>query len=205
MKKILAVLLIMIMAFGLTGCALAELFGDKDNVVDLGDGKRAVKWNLVINDNDLIPVESAYFEFDQDSFKYYENGQLKKEGTHRITYFGVENAISPLHLNLNFGKDETGFSVYDYIDCYTEDGEDDLHQFTIISEGYHIQTERSGGVPVRDYHLSDMPYAMGTYLKEGATQYEYQNGKVNYLGSAKLDGKFCDEKGNSFYFVNNSN
>ena len=43
MKKILAVLLIMIMAFGLTGCALAELFGDKDDVVDLGDGKRAVK------------------------------------------------------------------------------------------------------------------------------------------------------------------
>ncbi|MBP3591825.1 MAG: hypothetical protein J6K14_05020 [Clostridia bacterium] len=204
MKKILAVMLVLLMAFGLTGCALSELFNGNDNVVELGDGDRGVKWNLVANDNDCRPVESAYFEFFKSSFKYYENGALKKEGTHKITYFEEGNPNTPLHLNLNFGEDATGLSVYDYIDCYTEDKKDDLHQFTIVSEGYHIQPVRSGGVPVRDYHLSDMPYAFGTYVKEGAEPYEYKNGKVNYLECAKLNGRFLDENGNSFYFVNHS-
>jgi len=204
MKKILSILLAVLMTLGLSGCALFEFLHDGDNIVNLGDGKTAVKWHLVSNDNALKPVSSAYFEFDQTSFKYYENGVLKKEGTHRITYFGLENSNKPLHFNLNFGKDENGFSVYDYIDCYTEDNRKNLHQFTIISQGYHIEPLRSGGVPVRDYHLSDMPYALGTYLKEGTEQYSYQNERVNYLECANLQGTFLDENGNSFYFVNNS-
>lgn len=59
-------------------------------------------------------------------------------------------------------------------------------------------------MPVRDYHLSEMPYALGTYLKEGSTQYAYVNGKVNYLDASKLNGKFIDEKGNVLYLLNNS-
>ena len=89
------------MAFGLTGCAFFDWFHDNDNVVDLGDGKNAVKWNLVSNDNEYRLVDSAYFEFTQSSFKYYENGNLKKEGTHRITFTDLENSNVPLHLNLN--------------------------------------------------------------------------------------------------------
>ncbi|MBO5287043.1 MAG: hypothetical protein J6B34_02850 [Clostridia bacterium] len=204
MRKILTIILILSIALGLTGCAFMELLQDGDSVVNLGDGENAVRWTLVSNDNLCSPVESAYFEFDQDSFKYYENGSLKKEGSHRITFYGVEGSNVPLHLNLNFGRDESGFSVYDYIDCYTEDAKEDLHQFTIVSEGYHIEPKRSGGVPVRDYHLSDMPYALGTYVKDGAQQYEYKNGRVNYLDSSYLNGTFVDKDGNSLYFVNNS-
>ena len=204
MKKLLFVILIVFLSLGMTGCALSELFHDKDDLIDLGEGDNTVRWNLVSNDNECRPVESAYFEFTKDSFKYYENGALKKEGTTRTTFFGSKSPNTPLHLNLNFGDDASGFSVYDYIDCYTEDTKDDLHQFTIVSEGYHIDPARSGGVPVRDYHLSDMPYALGTYVKEGSQQYEYKNGRVNYLGCSKLNGKFLDENGNSFYFVNNS-
>lgn len=204
MKKILSILLAVLMTLGLSGCALFEFLHDGDNIVNLGDGKTAVKWHLVSNDNALKPVSSAYFEFDESSFKYYENGVLKKEGTHRITYTSPQNSNKPLHLNLNFGNDGNGFSVYDYIDCYTEDSKNNLHQFTIISVGYHIQPLRSGGVPVRDYHLSDMPYALGTYLKEGTEQYSYQNERVNYLECANLQGTFLDKNGNSFYFVNNS-
>lgn len=204
MKKILAVLLTVLLSFGMTGCALMEFFQDNDAVVDLGEGKQSVTWNLVLNDNEYRPVDSAYFKFDQDSFQYYENGDLKKEGTHRITFFDLEKSNAPLHLNLNFGKDESGFSIFDYIDCYTEDSKDDLHQFTIVSEGYHIQPIRSGGVPVRDYHLSDMPYAFGTYVKEGSQPYTYKNGRVNYLNCSKLNGKFCDDNGNLLYLVNNS-
>lgn len=204
MKKLLTLILALSMILCLSSCALFELFEDNKSVVDLGNGSDYVKWNLVDNNNEYSAVAEAYFEFNKDSFRYYEDGVLKKEGTHRITYYGVENVISPLHLNLEFGKDETGLSIYDYIDCYTEDEKDDLNQFTIISEGYHIDPPRSGGVPVRDYHLSDMPYAFGTYVKEGAEEYTYKNGKANYLGSSRLDGTFVDEAGNKFYFANNS-
>ncbi len=204
MKRILTLLLIISTLLSLSGCALAELFDDGKNVVDLGDGEEAVRWNLVFNNNEYSTVNEAYFEFDKDSFRYYENGALKKEGTHRITYSGVENTISPLTLVLKFGKDEEGTTISDYIECYTEDAMDDLHQFTIMSEGYTIKPPRSGGVPVRDYHLSDMPYAFGTYVKESTEQYTYKNGKANYLDCAKLDGTFVDEAGNKFYFANNS-
>ena len=204
MKKIFSVLLILSMLLCLSGCALTEMFQNKNNVVDLGSGETPVKWNLVSNTNKYSSVESAYFEFTKDSFKYYENGALKKEGTHRITYSGVENTISPLTIALYFGEDGSGFSVFDYLECYTEDAKDNLHQFTVMSEGYHIEPLRAGGVPVRDYHLSDMPYAFGTYVKEETEQYSYQNGKANYLSCANLDGTFTDENGNKFYFANNS-
>lgn len=204
MKKVLSFLLILLLSFSLTGCALVEYFQNKQYEVHLGDGKNTVKWHLVSSDNAYRAVESAHFEFDKKTFKYYENGVLKKEGDYSATYFGLENSNTPLHLNLNFGKNENGLSIFDYIDCYTEDDKNALGQFTVVSEGYHIEPLRSGGVPVRDYHLSDMPYAFGTYVREGAEQYTYQNGKVNYLGSAKLDGTFRDANGNVLYLVNNS-
>ena len=202
MKKIIILTVLLSLVFGLSGCALLDFLNSDSTTVDLG-GEEYVRWNLVWNNNEYRQVESAYFEFNKDSFKYYENGELKKEGSQRITYFGLENTISPLHINLDFGKKD-GFSVYDYLDCYTEDEESNLHQFTIISEGYHIKTDRSGGVPVRDYHLSNMPYAFGTYVKENTQQYSYVNGKANYLNCAYLDGTFCDESGNKFYFANNA-
>lgn len=204
MKRLFSAFLAFALLFALSGCAFGELIGNNDNVVDLGNGEELVRWNLVSQNNEYSTVKEAYFEFNEKTFRYYEDGVLKKEGGHRITYYGVENEISPLHLNLNFGNDDSGFSVYDYVDCYTEDAKDHLQQFTVISEGYHVETERSGGVPVRDYHLSEMPYAFGTYVREGATPYEYQNGKANYLGCARLDGTFVDDAGNKFYFANNS-
>ncbi len=204
MKRFLAILFTLTTIFALSGCALFEFLQDGENVVDLGNGEAFVRWNLVCNNNEYSTVESAYFEFNKDSFKYYEDGVLKKEGSHRITYSGTENTISPLHINLDFGKDSTGLSIFDYIDCYTEDSKENLQQFTIMREGYHIKPLRSGGVPIRDYHLSDMPYAFGTYVKESAEPYTYQNGKANYLNCAKLDGTFVDEAGNKFYFANNA-
>ena len=204
MKKIISALLILSMLLCLSGCALADMFRGDENVVDLGNGEAAVKWHLVSNNNKYGTVESAYFEFTKDSFKYYENGALKKEGTHRINYAGIENTISPLTVILYFGNDESGLSTFDYLECFTEDTKEDLHQFTVMSEGYHIDPKRPGGVPVRDYHLSDMPYAFGTYVKESTEQYAYKNGKANYLSCSYLDGTFTDEKGNKFYFANNS-
>lgn len=204
MKKLIICLIALLIPLNLSACALTELFNDKENIVNLGNDDKYVKWSLVENNNVYSDVESAYFEFNDKDFKYYEDGVLKKEGTHRITYNGVEDVINPLVLVLNFGEDEDGLRIFDYVQCYTEDSEENLHQFTIMSEGYHIEPLRQGGVPVRDYHLSDMPYAFGTYLKESTEKYSYSNGKANYLGCAKLDGKFFDDKGNMFYFLNNA-
>jgi len=204
MKRYFNILLVIPLLFSLSSCALFEASNNDKNIVSLGNKDSYVRWNLVSNDNMLSNVKSAYFEFDDENFKYYEDGMLKKEGTHRITYLGFETTNTPLNLTLNFGNDENNFSVYDYINCYTEDSKEDIHQFTIVSEGYHIKPIRSGGVPVRDYHLSEFPYEIGTYVKENYTPYAYQNGKVNYLNSVKLDGTYFDEKGNTFYFVNNS-
>lgn len=207
MNKTIKLLSSIIFSFSLTSlnsCALGEFFKNNEAIVDLGNGDRSIKWNLVVNDNKYHTVESAYFEFNNKNFKYYEDGKLKKEGTHRITYAGETGYTSPLHLNLDFGKNESGLSLFDYIDCYTEDKKENLHQFTIIREAYHITPLRSGGVPVRDYHLSEMPYAFGTYLKESSERETYKNKKVNYLNCSYLDGTFMDEKGNKFYFLNNS-
>ena len=203
MKKVLVSILLFTVGLFLAGCDLIEQIDNK-NVVDLGNGEKSIRWNLVLNDNKYRPVESAYFEFNNEMFKYYEDGILKKEGTHRITFFDINENNAPLHLNLQFGTDDTGLSIYDYIDCYTEDSKENLHQFTIISEGYHIRPLRGGGVPIRNYYLSNMPYALGTYIKEGTEYYSYKNGKVDYLGCSKLNGTFIDEKGNTLYFVNNS-
>mgnify|MGYP003526485739 CR=1 FL=1 len=137
MKKIIALIIVFVTVLGLSGCAFFEIFDDNSNVVDLGASERYVRWSLVENDNEYSTVESAYFEFNSESFKYYEDGALKKEGTHRITYLGVENTIAPLHINLDFGKDESGLSIFDYLDCYTEDEKDNLSQFTLAHTDNH--------------------------------------------------------------------
>lgn len=204
MKKLLGVLIILLLMISLSGCALLDLIHNKDNIVSLGDGKTYIRWNLVSNNNEIRKIDSAYFEFNEDSFRYYENDKLIKAGSHRITYYGVDNLISPLHLNLEFGDDSNNFAKYDYIDCYTEDEKDAITQFTIKREAYHVKTVINDGIPIRDYHLKDMPYAFGTYVKESTKEYSYKNGKANYLNCAKLDGTFYDSFGNIIYFANNS-
>ena len=87
MKKTILLLLISLLFVSLSGCALFELIEGNKHVVDLGNGEEFVKWNLVSNNNDYQNVDSAYFEFNDDVFKYYENGSLKREGKHRITFF----------------------------------------------------------------------------------------------------------------------
>ena len=82
MKKFLTIIFILTMIFALSGCALLELLEDKENIVDLGNGDESVRWNLVHNNNAYSTVESAYFEFNKDSFKYYEDGENRGPTTH---------------------------------------------------------------------------------------------------------------------------
>lgn len=197
MKYFNKLFILPLLAVSLSSCAFSEFNDNDKDVVDLGNDDAYVRWNLIENNNDLRPVTSAYFEFAGTSFKYYEDGSLKKEGSARTLYHGLENSISQLFLGLNTTD---GVYIDGYIECFTEDTKDNLHQFTMMTMGYKIKAKRSGGVPVRDYHLSDMPYAFGTYLKEETEQYTYTHEKVSPL----YQGTFVDESGNKFYFVNNS-
>ncbi len=197
MNKCVKTVLLSILTSSLAGCAFFEFADNQKYVVDLGNGESYIKWNLVENNNEFHPVSSAYFEFSKDSFKYYENGLLKKEGKNSAKYFGIDDGVTQMTICLN-----TINSIRDdgRLYCFTEDEKNDLHQFTIRSMGYQIQPVRTGGVPVRDYHLSNMPYAFGTYVKEGSQRYTYQHEKI----APNYNGTFVDRSGNQFYFANNS-
>ena len=199
-KNLLVMILVVVIigcAFSLSSCAFFEFAHDKDNVVDMGGGSTQ-KYVLVQNDNPFRPVNEAYFEIGAETIKYFENGTLKKEGELRSVYYGLDE-MNPLTLVSSFGSNQR-----DYLYCYTEDAKDDIKQFSIKAEGYHVLAVRQGGVPVRDYHLSEMPYAFGTYVKEGCTRASYQHEKVKFRNVDYLEGEFVDEHGNKFFFVSNS-
>ena len=203
MKKFVLKLLLPLIGLTLSSCAFLEIAENKQRVVDLGDGENFVKWNLVENNNEYHQVESAYFEINKNTIRYYEDGTLKKEGAPNAVYFGPESTTSSLVLQLKFGKSEDGVREADNLYCFTEDEKENVHQFTIMAEGYEVKALRRGGVPVRDYHLSEMPYAMGTYVKENTEQYKYQNSTDKDITADKLKGSFVDASNNKFYFLNN--
>ena len=197
MYKLRKVLLFPVLVLSLSSCAFFEFEENKKYDIDLGDNENYVRWNLIENNNECRPVTSAYFEFSKDKYRYFEDDTLKEEGKCMSRYFGVNNT-RPLHIGLFKDDDHRKDG---YLNCYTEDERENLHQFTIYQLGYEIQPLRMGGVPVRDYHLSEMPYAFGTYLKENTESYTYKSDRVNYLTSSVLRGSFLDDKGNKFYFT----
>lgn len=203
MNKFISKLVLPFIALSLSGCAFFEFNDNNKNVVNLGDGENFVKWSLVENNNEYHHVTSAYFEVNKNTIRYFEDDTLKKEGKPNAVYFGPENTTSPLVLQLNFGKDENGLRISDNLYCFTEDEKENVHQFTIMAEGYEVKALRMGGVPVRDYHLSEMPYVMGTYVKDGSERYDYKNSTDKDINADKLKGSFVDTSGNKFYFINN--
>ena len=171
MKKIISLIIVFVTVFGLSGCAFFEIFDDNSDVVDLGEGESYVRWNLVENDNEYSTVESAYFEFNSESFKYYEDGALKKEGTHRITYSGVENT-----------SETSDYSGWVYDTGVYGDGLDGL-TFTIHSSSARgtvitlesgsitIELQRNGhtGITNLDFSNADLPIASASVESDGTT------------------------------------
>lgn len=203
MEKFVLKLLLPLIGLTLSSCAFLEIAENKQRVVDLGNGDSFVKWSLVENNNEYHQVETAYFEINKNTIRYYEDGALIKEGEPNAVYFGQESTTSSLVLQLKFGMGEDGVRMADNLYCFTEDEKGNVHQFTIMAEGYEIKALRQGGVPVRDYHLSEMPYAMGTYVKEGSVRYTYKNKTDKDITADKLKGSFVDASNNKFYFLNN--
>ena len=105
------------------------------------------------------------------SFEYYESGNKKLSGTFRFVVPSEK------------GKDRTYCFSYcldkkdgekeDVLTCYSDDfsSVETFTQFTIMQEEKKF-TNSDKLVDFHTYRLSEMPYKMGTYVREGASYKE---------------------------------
>ena len=117
----------------------------------------------------------SYFIFDGTknvmSFEYFEEGNKKLSGTFRFVVPSEK------------GKDRTYCFSYcldkkdgekeDVLTCYSDNFSDDdtFTQFTIMQEEKKF-TNSDKKVDFHTYRLSELPYKMGTYVKEGSSYVE---------------------------------
>lgn len=149
-----------------------------------------------------IDCTDTYFDIDgsKDNFslKYYENGILKKEGIFKKVIADEEKIgywSDNLHFNIKCGD------VYEHISAYTESF-DPINQFRIIDEYRSGENEKK-------YFYSELPFVLGTYVRDGA---DFVNEKKNINNvdytvptkncyTAELDGKYALDGDHYFYFI----
>ena len=204
MKKSIRLLVIPLALFSLTGCSLfQDVFsgGDSDTVHKSSYEPITGKFVLYEATDKRIENADAYFELDGSkgnfSLKYYENGALKKEGKFQrvVTHEDYIGLIKDnLHFNVKCGND------YEHIGAYTESF-DPLNQFRILEEYNGSESK---------YYYSELPFIMGTYVREGA---EYKKeakttAETDYSiptresFTSELNGKYALDNDHYFYFVN---
>lgn len=203
MKRYIGLILLLAMALcslALTGCDI--LGGDNDGVYT--DSYEAItgKFYLYQAADERAEYTETYFEIDgakgNFSLKYYENGALKLEG--------VMNKIVTREDRVGYMTDNLHFNVkcgdaYEHIGAYTESFEP-LDQFRIIEE-------YRGGNDEYKYYYSELPFALGTYLREGASYTEEGATKnktdlskptlENY--TSELSGRYELDEDHYFYFI----
>jgi len=193
MKNSLKFLYIFVAASVLSGC---DLFGgDTDTIHKKSYEPITGKFVLHESTHSYSNCTDAYFIMDGSqgnfSLKYYENGNLKKEGQFqrvvtRVDKVGTSN--DNLHFNVKCAD-----SV-EHISTYTESFEP-LNQFRIIEE-YSGKDER--------YYLSELPFVMGTYVREGVEYIEESAPKRSPTDTdytCDLNGKFMLDDTHYFYFM----
>ena len=201
--KYKALIIYPLLALSLTGCGLLEGLFEKDNDMIHTKSYEQVTGKYVLYealDKRITDISNTYFEIDgkEMSLKYYENGNLKKEGQiqkllTREDYIGYYSDV--LHFNVKVGK------TAEHICTYTESLEP-INQFRIIREYYNPGDAL--------YYLSELPYIMGTYVREGETyviEKPHKNDR-DYLTpnddifTAAIDGTYKLDDGHYFYFLN---
>ena len=195
----------LILLLALSLCLLAgctALGGDDDNVHTTSYEPITGKFFLREATDPRIDITDTYFEIDGTegnfSLKYYENGTLKKEGEmNRIVT--REDKIGSwsdnLHLNVKCG------STYEHIGAYTESFEP-INQFRILEE-------YRGGRTEEKYTYSELPFVLGTYVREGESfvKESHHTNADDYTVStlanytAELNGKFALDAEHYFYFI----
>ena len=200
MKNTLKFLCLSLLTTVLCGCPMPW---EKDDDVNHYRYYEPITGKFVLHDwldkrNDYY---DTYFIFDgsQENFsmKYYENGELKKEGKFAKILSKVDEIgkwTNNLHLNV-----EVGNNVFDHISTYTESFSP-INQFRILEE-YKGFDER--------YYLSELPYALGTYVREGEEYKEeaYHTNTDDVLlpndhrFNTGFEGTFKMDDNHYFYFL----
>ena len=208
MKKLVCLLLVLVVGcapFALAGCdMLGGIFGGGDNDIHTNEYDPITgKFVLYKAADARVDTSNTYFEIDGSkgnfSLKYYQNGLLKKQGVFQKVIAKQDKIgywCDNLHLNI---KCDDG--SYEHIGAYTESFEP-LNQFRIIDE-------YNGGKEEYRYFYSQLPFVLGTYLREGATFVEEQPNKNDVDRTkptledytSELNGKYQLDENHYFYFV----
>lgn len=185
-------LIFVICSFLLTGC---DIFGDDKVEKFDNELKSATGTWFFMDDND------TYFEFDGSknvmTFKYFEDGTQKYNGTFRVVYKGLgEDVITPLTYIIT-RSDKT---KEDWINCYVEDFKQDFSQFTIMN----IEEDLGmidASLYSHVYRISELPYKMGTYILEGKELKE-ETDNYKYANEFHIpSGTYSLSSGESFTFL----
>ena len=200
MKKPMKFLCFPILALVLSGCYMPW---EKDTDEQHLRFYEPITGKFVLHDN-LDKRESytdTYFIFDGTkgvmSMKYYENGKLKSEARINkiVTY---EDKIGKWCNNLHFNFEIDKKTFY-HMSTYTESFEP-LNQFRVLEE-YKGFDER--------FYLSELPYVLGTYVREDAEYKEerYHTNEYDCLVPSDsriniaFDGTFKMDDEHYFYFL----
>ncbi len=202
MKKLTLLFFVLLMSISLTGCDfLNEIVGGDTDTIHISSYEPITgKFILYEATDQRLNQPDAYFEFDGSkgnfSMKYYENGELKREGQFNrvVTHEEFIGKIKDnLHFNVKIGNNT------EHIGTYTE-SIDPINQFRIIEEYTGSDTK---------YYYSELPYILGTYVREGKEYKEeakttadtdYSIPTVENF-SWLLNGKYLLDEDTYFYFV----
>lgn len=123
------------------------------------------------------------------TFSYVEGGEKKYGGNFRVVYKG-NGSDSTYTFNWILTREKS--EKDDWVYCYADDFESSFTQFTTIKEEQDLGVT-DGRVYSHIYRPSELPFALGTYVKEGAAfkrerdDYEYANRYQLPAGTYYLD------------------
>lgn len=199
MKKPVKLLLFPIIALTLTGCPMPW---EKDTETEHFREYNAITGKFILHDalDERIDCSDTYFVFDGSkgnfSMKYFEHGVLKREGKFE-KILSKTDQIGKWCNNLSLGLN-LGGRKYDHISTYCENF-DPINQFRILEEYASMDYK---------YFFSELPYVMGTYVREGA-EYKEESPNTNTVDytiptennfTAALQGKYQLDENTYFYF-----
>ena len=206
MKKFIKLLMLPLILTSLTGCELLEevFGGDTDTIHKKSYEPITGKFVLYDQMDKRVEHSNTYFEIDGSkgnfSIKYYEDGNLKRDGVFQriVTYENkIGKIVDNLHLNVKFSD-----GIVEHLSTYTP-SLDPINQFKIIEE-YKGNSARD-----EKYYLSELPFVMGTYVREGESYQEevLAQTETNYLTPTEefftcdVNGYFKLDDEHYFYFA----
>ena len=204
MKRILSFLLVYLLLMSmpaLVGCN--SLFGTDDGVDKLFDRCDALTGKWILYDPVANHPTDTVFVFDGTEgkmrFSYYVNGALVRDGAFRAVYRGEGKTVAtPFSIGFEIKDSQNR----DWLDCYVDDFKTEFTQFTVMREERDLPNNTPTGVPqAHVYRISELPFAFGTYVKEGA---DIKANKNNFMYADDYiipAGTYENESGAKFTFL----